>query len=650
MLGLQCERGDIAIREDLGKTFILTQMPPSVLSNWRELTSTNVTSVNGQTGAITGLAKSGVNNDITGLNALSGPLRLGGDAAGDYDAVTLKQLRAASGGAGGASMNGVMNNFIGAVEWFNGSRAKLPAGYIPADGQLVSRTDAATFDLWAAVNSGMLVSTTTDALWMNTGSTINPYANRGKYSPGDGSTNFRVPDLNGMVANSIGAVFLRGNNGDGVSFGLVGTIMPNRSPNIKGTIQQRGADSVGTGSILQSAAGALQIAYNNGAASGKTQPLPAGSMSTDTITFDASKSSPAYGRLGADGAQPTGEVAPNFATGIWIIRASGLFAAQGTAFTVSTGDATLPPANTQLSGGELRTEHMTAGVVDVRGFMRADRIVGGKKYLRLGILSGTSTDAEAGPYNSIDIMEDGSIACRASATIANTLTVGSGAGIAGLPTSGSINSSQVQSGQYILRDNSYTNVGQGRIACYATSSLDYRFEIYASEVATTNRRSNILTVDITDLTKGSTASGGGTNSTTNIVMAGNFRASGTVTGNGAYINSSDRRAKDNLERVTGALKAVYGWGGYTYDLKDVGREVGLLAQDVEKDCPAAITSMRREFNDGEVIEDFKGLNTAGVSAAYHTEAIREIVGLIKSALTNPQAALAMIAELENTGK
>lgn len=93
MLGLQCERGDIAIRTDLGRSFILTDLPPSKLSNWRELTSTNVTSVNGQVGAITGLAKAGVNDDITQLTALSGPLRLGGDAVGDYDAVTMRQLR-----------------------------------------------------------------------------------------------------------------------------------------------------------------------------------------------------------------------------------------------------------------------------------------------------------------------------------------------------------------------------------------------------------------------------------------------------------------------------------------------------------------------------------------------------------------------------
>ncbi|MBX3536425.1 MAG: hypothetical protein KF735_02205 [Chelatococcus sp.] len=58
MLALTAERGDIAVRSDLNKTFILKQSPASTLANWVELrTPTDVVlSVAGLTGAITGSA------------------------------------------------------------------------------------------------------------------------------------------------------------------------------------------------------------------------------------------------------------------------------------------------------------------------------------------------------------------------------------------------------------------------------------------------------------------------------------------------------------------------------------------------------------------------------------------------------------------
>ena len=62
MLALsQADQGDVAIRSDISKSFILRQLPSSVLDNWNELlTPTSaVTSVNGQVGVVT-LSKSDV--------------------------------------------------------------------------------------------------------------------------------------------------------------------------------------------------------------------------------------------------------------------------------------------------------------------------------------------------------------------------------------------------------------------------------------------------------------------------------------------------------------------------------------------------------------------------------------------------------------
>lgn len=66
MLALTAEEGDVAVRTDLNKSFILTATPASTLANWQELlTPTDaVSSVAGKTGAV-----SLVEGDISGLVA-----------------------------------------------------------------------------------------------------------------------------------------------------------------------------------------------------------------------------------------------------------------------------------------------------------------------------------------------------------------------------------------------------------------------------------------------------------------------------------------------------------------------------------------------------------------------------------------------------
>lgn len=86
------------------------------------------------------------------------------------------------------------------VMWWP-NRAQIPAGFTAADGQLLNR---ATYpDASAGVLAGT-VPIAEDATWLSNG------IYRGYYTPGDGSTTFRVPDLNGMYSGSLGAVFLRG--------------------------------------------------------------------------------------------------------------------------------------------------------------------------------------------------------------------------------------------------------------------------------------------------------------------------------------------------------------------------------------------------------------------------------------------------------
>ena len=90
------------------------------------------------------------------------------------------------------------------------SRTAIPSGYIPADGQLLTR---ATYNAaWPRISAGD-VPFVTDAVWLATSTS------RGSYSNGNGSTTFRVPDLNGKTAGTIAAPFLRGDgtNSTGVA-------------------------------------------------------------------------------------------------------------------------------------------------------------------------------------------------------------------------------------------------------------------------------------------------------------------------------------------------------------------------------------------------------------------------------------------------
>ena len=90
------------------------------------------------------------------------------------------------------------------------SRTAIPSGYVAADGQLLTR---ATYNAaWPRINAGD-VPFVTDAVWLATSTS------RGSYSNGNGSTTFRVPDLNGKQAGTIAAPFLRGDgtNSTGVA-------------------------------------------------------------------------------------------------------------------------------------------------------------------------------------------------------------------------------------------------------------------------------------------------------------------------------------------------------------------------------------------------------------------------------------------------
>jgi len=126
-----------------------------------------------------------------------------------------------------------------------------------------------------------------------------------------------------------------------------------------------------------------------------------------------------------------------------------------------------------------------------------------------------------------------------------------------------------------------------------------------------------------------------------------FNRDGSASGAGPWVNGSDKRHKSKIQAVESPLSAVCSWLGCSYDLQDGERSVGLIAQDVEVWCPEAVkTYGPREFSDKSVVEDFKYMDTSGVAAAYHTEAIKQLFKLVELALEDPDACRAQINEIK----
>ncbi|WP_456239021.1 phage tail protein [Pseudomonas extremaustralis] len=162
-----------------------------------------------------GKAASGDNNDITSLGALTADgfdrLRQGIAPMVGATATTAGKKGLVPPGApgdqdkfltaGGAYKEAGAGLPVGSLVPWSVSRTTLPAGWITRDGQLLNRADWP--DLWALVSA----TAVTDAVWLAA-----PYDQRGKYSSGNGTTTFRMPDTNAKHAdgNTLAAMFLRG--------------------------------------------------------------------------------------------------------------------------------------------------------------------------------------------------------------------------------------------------------------------------------------------------------------------------------------------------------------------------------------------------------------------------------------------------------
>lgn len=268
-----------------------------------------------------------------------GATPLGGDPVGDYDAATKRWVQnLLNTGTTGPTMNGVMNYGVGDFH-LRDSRAYIQPYEVVADGQLLNRADWP--ELWAYAQ---MLSPISDAEWLA------DKFKRGRYSTGNGTTTFRVPDKNGVQTGSVRALYGRG---DGGSSSANGDIFESAAPNIWGRIASYSGSSYSQvfGDIAQ---GAFQT--NNDlfpAASGDAIP-DTGAIAIpgrfNTLVFDASRSSPIYGGS-------TDEILTRNFVGVWVIRASGGFVAANTSWSVKNSDKSAPALNTTVRGGEVVSEY-----------------------------------------------------------------------------------------------------------------------------------------------------------------------------------------------------------------------------------------------------------------------------------------------------
>lgn len=563
-------------------------------------------------------AKSGANDDITSLTGLQGPLTLNADAAGDYDAVTLRQLKANSGGSG-PTMNGVLNNFIGAVEWFNGSRAKLPPGYVPADGQTLQRS--AYPDLWAAISSNFLNSVT-EAQWNTQSSNARGsfYYNRGSYSLGDGSTTFRVPDLNGGQTGSIANTFL---NGSAPSLsGNVGQVRESAAPNITGSFF-----TMTTNGDAANAAGSF---YLNGQDAGTTTTNLSGADRADRISFDASRSDKVY--TGA-----AGELRPNTAVGIWIIRVSGAFQSANTNFSVLTGDTTLPGNNTAIRGGDIRSVYQIAGVDHMAVALRASGNVGGNY---------TPMIEQVAPSGGSMLTKQWTFPQTAGELLGRDSIGTSGARIPLLNTANTWSNTQVFSSMVYVTGNDGVKISRdGGNVNYSSGPSVLAVNNGGSTTNATINSGGFFSSEV----RGQSAFfacrefvGTSTNGLIAVQSGGNwrnffFRNDGNgYADSGSWVNSSDERFKDEITEIPNPLNIIAGLRGCSWKRKDGGAYgIGLIAQDVMKLLPKAVNKGNpdKTLDDGTVVKDPMSIDTAGIGAAVGVESVKVLMSIMKEAIS-----------------
>ncbi|QXV84327.1 tail fiber protein [Escherichia phage SelmaRatti] len=300
-----------------------------------------------------------------------GSTPLAGDPVGDYDAATKRWVEnKINTGTVGPTMNGVMNYGVGDFH-LRDSRAYIQPYEVVSDGQLLNRADWP--ELWAYAQ---MVGAIDDSVWLA------DKFQRGRYSLGDGTTTFRVPDRNGVQQGSIRALYGRG---DGGNSGANGQLFESAAPNITGIVPSYSSTSYAQ---VFGAAAAGAFFVNNGIfPSGDGDAIPStGNIALtgryNTLNFDASHSSPIYGAS-------TDEILTRNFVGVWVIRASGGFVAANTQWQVINADAVRPGSVVKASSGQVKAQYKIGTTVEAEAGLRCDAYMDDVYYAIMSVYNKT---------------------------------------------------------------------------------------------------------------------------------------------------------------------------------------------------------------------------------------------------------------------
>jgi hypothetical protein len=187
------DAGDIAVRTDVNKTFVLTASPASTLGNWQELlTPTDaVTSVDGNTGAITlsgtYLAKAG--------GTMTGDLTLAGAPSSNLHAATKAYVDTVAGSAtaAAASAAAAAASYDSFDDRYLGSKSTAPS--VDNDGNAL--ITGAIY--WNSSTNNMYAWTGSE--WGSISSTADIY--RFRFTASGGETSISGTDGNGLTLSYI---------------------------------------------------------------------------------------------------------------------------------------------------------------------------------------------------------------------------------------------------------------------------------------------------------------------------------------------------------------------------------------------------------------------------------------------------------------
>lgn len=526
-----------------------------------------------------------------------GSTPLAGDPVNDYDAATKRWVEnLVNTGTVGPSMNGVMNYGVGDFH-LRDSRAYIQPYEVVADGQLLNRADWP--ELWAYAQ---MLSPIADADWLADAQ------KRGKYSLGNGTTTFRVPDRNGVQTGSIKELFGRG---DGGTSSNDGTIYEAAAPNIVGS-----AAGVSQGTYAQIFGTAVRGAFytnNDLYPQGAGETIPAGTGATpgrlNTLNFNASYSNAVYGRYGV-----SDNILPRNFIGVWVIRASGGFVAANTSWSVINGDATKPATGTLVRGGSVKSEYKIGTNIAYQAFLQAYGKIDGLTHEQGAVIS---NGVQEWSFN-----QAGTLYFPSAETQIGTLRPDGALHIDAYVRSRDVvvkplNSVGVEASERnAIRMVNYANVPEGG---YINSVGG---DWYDGNWMLGGVRSGTTALDRAQL---------------NILNGIGSSASYLFGADGIarcqeWRSTSDERIKSNIERISNPLSKMRNIKGVTWVLETNGSiGYGFIAQDVEKDFPEAVSETKSSpvtLRDGSILDDVKSVNTSGVAAALHHEAILALMDQI----------------------